>query len=47
LHSCQYEITEIDAAVDDQERLIVELAAGRLGRVHLTDWLRPHLRPLP
>ena len=38
--------TEIDAAVDDQERLMLDLAAGRIDRVHLTDWLRHHLRPL-
>jgi len=38
--------TEIDAAVDDQERLMLDLAAGRLDRVHLTEWLRHHLRPL-
>jgi hypothetical protein len=30
LHSCQYETTEIDAAVDDKERLMLDLAAGRL-----------------
>ena len=38
--------TEIDATVDDQERLMLDLAAGRVDRVHLTDWLRHHLRPL-
>ena len=38
--------TEIAAAVDDQERLMLDLAAGRIDRVHLTDWLRHHLRPL-
>ena len=25
---------------------MLDLAAGRLDRVHLTDWLRHHLRPL-
>ena len=38
--------TEIAAAVDDQERLMLDLAAGQIDRVHLTDWLRHHLRPL-
>ena len=38
--------TEIDAAVDDQERIMLDLAAGRIDRLHLTDWLRNHLRPL-
>ena len=37
---------EIVAAVDDQERLMLDLAAGRIGRSHLTAWLRQHLRPL-
>jgi death-on-curing protein len=38
--------TEIAAAVDDQERLMLDLAAGRIDRVYLTDWLRHHLKPL-
>ena len=37
--------TEIDAPVDDQERLMLDLAAGRIGRSQLIDWLRQHLRP--
>ena len=37
---------EIDAPVDDQERLILDLAAGRIGRSHLVDWLRQHVKPL-
>lgn len=37
---------EIDAALDDQERLMLDLAAGRIDRIHLTDWLRHHLKPL-
>ena len=36
---------EIDALVDDQERLMLDLAAGRIDRAQLTDWLRQHLRP--
>ena len=38
---------EIIAAVDEQERLMLDLAGGQVGRTHLTDWLRHHLRPLP
>lgn len=38
--------SEIDAAVDEQERLMLDLAAGRIDRTHLTDRLRHHLRPL-
>ena len=37
---------EIDAAVDDQERLMLDLAAGRIERSQLTHWLREHLKPL-
>jgi death on curing protein len=37
---------EIDAPVDDQERLMLDLAAGRIDRAQLTEWLRHHLRPL-
>ena len=38
--------TEIDACFDAQERLILDLAEGRLGRSELADWLRRHLKPL-
>jgi death-on-curing protein len=38
--------SEIDAPVDDQERLILDLAAGRIGRSQLVDWLRQHVKPL-
>jgi death-on-curing protein len=37
---------EVDAPVDDQERLILDLAAGRVSRGQLTDWLRQHLKSL-
>lgn len=37
---------EVDAQVGDQERLMLDLAAGRIDRSQLTDWLRQHLRPL-
>ena len=38
--------TEIDAPADSQERLMLDLAAGRIGRDDLIDWLRQHLKPL-
>jgi death on curing protein len=38
--------SEIDAGVEDQERLMLDLAAGRIDLPHLTDWLRQHLKPL-
>jgi death-on-curing protein len=37
---------EIDARVDEQERLMLDLAAGRVDRSALTDWVRQHLKPL-
>jgi death-on-curing protein len=37
---------EVDARVDDQERVILDLAAGRIDRIQLIDWLRQHLKPL-
>ena len=38
--------SEVDAAVDEQERFMLDLAAGRLDRTRLAEWLRHHLRPL-
>jgi len=37
--------TEIAAPVDEEERLMLDLAAGRISRGHLTDWLRQHVKP--
>ena len=34
---------ELVAPVDEQERLIVDLASGRVSRPQLTEWLRQHL----
>ena len=36
--------SEIDASVDEQERLMLDLASGRLTREHLAAWLVAHLR---
>jgi death-on-curing protein len=38
--------TEISASVNEQERLMLDLAPGRIDRGPLADWLRRHLRPL-
>ena len=37
---------EVDAALDEQERIFLDLAAGRVDRGQLADWLGQHLRPL-
>lgn len=37
---------EIDAAMGDQERVMLELAARRIDRGQLVAWLRQHLKPL-
>jgi death-on-curing protein len=36
--------SEIDAPVDEQERLMLDLASGRLTREQLAAWLLAHLR---
>src|SRR5882672_11914539 len=38
--------SEVEATIDAQERLILDLAGSRLDRSELTDWLRRHLKPL-
>jgi death-on-curing protein len=35
----------VDASVDEQERLMLDLAAGDVSRVELTAWLPAHVRP--
>jgi len=34
---------EINAGMEDQERVILELAAGRMERTDFTEWLRGHV----
>jgi death-on-curing protein len=36
---------QIDAHLDEQERVMLDLAAGRIDRGQLADWLRQHLNP--
>ncbi len=36
---------ELEAAVDDAERTILDIAAGRLTRGAFTEWVRSHARP--
>jgi death-on-curing protein len=33
---------EIDASVDEQEQIMLQLAAGKLERKAFTEWLRAH-----
>ena len=37
---------EIDAGLDEQECIMLDLAAGRVDRGQLAAWLRQHLKPL-
>ena len=37
---------EVDAGPDEQERVMLGLAAGRIDRDQLADWLRHHLKSL-
>lgn len=34
---------EINAAVDEQEQVILQVASGKLGRDEFTEWLRSHI----
>jgi death-on-curing protein len=34
---------EIDASVDEQERIILQLASGKMSREAFTEWLRAHV----
>jgi death on curing protein len=36
---------EIDASVDEQERLMLDLAGGLLTREQVTTWLEQHVKP--
>lgn len=38
---------EIDATIDEQERLMLDLASGRFNRAELTGWLEQHVRRPP
>jgi death-on-curing protein len=37
---------EIFASVDDQESIILQLAAGKISREAFTDWLKEHIKSL-
>ena len=37
---------EIIASVDEQERVMLELAAGKMSRINFTEWLNNHSRHL-
>jgi death-on-curing protein len=37
---------ELAASVDEQERLMLDLAAGNVTREQLTDWIEEHMHPV-
>ena len=37
---------EVDAELEEQEQLMLELASGSIDRHQLADWLRRHLKPI-
>ncbi|MGI2903357.1 type II toxin-antitoxin system death-on-curing family toxin [Tolypothrix sp. VBCCA 56010] len=38
---------EINAAVDEQEQVILQVGSSKLGRDKFTEWLRSHIVPKP
>ena len=34
---------EIDASVDEQEQVIIQVASGKVSRIELGEWLREHV----
>lgn len=38
---------QLDASVDDAERVILGVAAGTIGREDFAEWIRQHLAPFP
>jgi death-on-curing protein len=34
---------EIDASVDDQEKLIIDVASGKISRIELSEWISKHI----
>lgn len=34
---------EITASVNDQEKMIIEVASGKVSRIELSEWLREHI----
>jgi death-on-curing protein len=38
---------DIEATVDEQERLMLDLASGRVSRIEVVEWLRQHFKHPP
>ena len=38
---------QLNAGVDEQEAVFLQLAAGTLSHTDFTDWVRAHIEPLP
>ena len=37
---------EIEATIDEQESVFINVASGQVSRAELTDWIEQHLAPL-
>ena len=37
---------EIVESLEEQERLMLDLAAGKISRIQLSNWLRQHVGPI-
>jgi death on curing protein len=37
---------ELVGTIDEQERLMLDVAAGQISREQLTDWLEQHTKPI-
>jgi death-on-curing protein len=34
---------EIEASVDDQEKIIIDVASGKVSRIELSEWINKHM----
>ena len=34
---------EIDASVDEQEKIIIDVASGKISRIELSEWISKHM----
>lgn len=36
---------EIDASVDEQEKIIIDVSSGKVSRIELSEWISKHMVP--